>query len=522
MQMIFPCWKNSLFELFSQRLALPHKNTCLLTPLDADSSAIYLRLSARIHDAHREPWREALFVFYDTETTGTNTVFDQILQFAAILTDDELQEVERFEIRCQRLPWIIPAPMALKVTGVTPAMLDDRALPSFYEMMSEIRRRLETWGQAVYVGYNSIRFDEPLLQRAFWQTLHPPYLTVTNSNSRMDILPLVQAASHLYPGAFQYPLTPRGRTGFKLDQLAPLNGFSHENAHDALADVEATIHIARLLSDRCPELWQRAVQTSPKSETVSSLSFGNPVLIVEYFMNGPSVWWGQRIDQRGSNTSSASVARLEVDWPSVFALESESLSRRLSASPKPIRQIALNKAPIVLDPDEARQFGIEFDPSFLQTSDVLAGDEGACMRMIEAMENLADPWPEPEHLEQKIFDGFPSRSDSQKMEAFHRGDWAARASLVREFEDPRFRQLAQRLVYCSVPERLTEEERSNILAAISERVLVDHKDDSLWRTLPAACDQLEEVRLSEDGETVASEISDWLNSLKRQLATNEH
>ena len=30
------------------------------------------------------------FVFYDTETTGTDTDFDQILQFAAIKTDDEL------------------------------------------------------------------------------------------------------------------------------------------------------------------------------------------------------------------------------------------------------------------------------------------------------------------------------------------------------------------------------------------------------------------------------------------------
>ena len=28
------------------------------------------------------------FVFYDTETTGTNTTFDQILQFAAIYTDE--------------------------------------------------------------------------------------------------------------------------------------------------------------------------------------------------------------------------------------------------------------------------------------------------------------------------------------------------------------------------------------------------------------------------------------------------
>jgi DNA polymerase III epsilon subunit-like protein len=40
------------------------------------------------------------FIFYDTETTGTDTTFDQILQFAAIRTDDDLRELDRFEIRC--------------------------------------------------------------------------------------------------------------------------------------------------------------------------------------------------------------------------------------------------------------------------------------------------------------------------------------------------------------------------------------------------------------------------------------
>ena len=36
------------------------------------------------------------FVFYDTETTGTNTTFDQILQFGAIKTDHDLNEIDRF------------------------------------------------------------------------------------------------------------------------------------------------------------------------------------------------------------------------------------------------------------------------------------------------------------------------------------------------------------------------------------------------------------------------------------------
>ena len=61
------------------------------------------------------------FVFYDTETTGTNTTFDQILQFGAIRTDDQLRELERFEIRCRVLPDVAVSPGAMRVTGENPA-----------------------------------------------------------------------------------------------------------------------------------------------------------------------------------------------------------------------------------------------------------------------------------------------------------------------------------------------------------------------------------------------------------------
>ena len=44
------------------------------------------------------------FVFYDIETTGTDTAFDQMLQFGAIRTDSGLTEQERFEPRCRLLP----------------------------------------------------------------------------------------------------------------------------------------------------------------------------------------------------------------------------------------------------------------------------------------------------------------------------------------------------------------------------------------------------------------------------------
>ena len=447
-------------------------------------------------------------------------MFDQVLQFAAILTNDQLEEVDRFEIRCRCLPWIVPAPMALKVTGVTPDMLDDQNFPSFYDMMSAIRKKLESWGPAIYAGYNSMRFDEPLMQRAFWQALHPPYLTVTNNNARMDILPLVQAASHLYEGVFNYPTTPRGRTGFKLDQLAPLNGFAHENAHDALADVEATIFIARILAEKCSELWRSNVASARKFDMASRLVPNEPFLFVEYFISGPSVWWGQRVDQHGASTSAASCLRLDANWNVIFTLDDEALANRLTASPKPLRDIALNKAPIVLDQSTAHSIGFAPEADILSQSEFLASNEEACAKLLQSAAALKEPWPEAEHLEQRIFEGFPSREDSARMDEFHRADWPGKAGLIRSFEDERLQQLAQRIVYASAPEALSEADRTRMAAAIAGRLHDDHADPALWRTIPQAIEDLSEVQGLEGGEAIATDIEAWLGQRSIRFASD--
>ncbi len=68
------------------------------------------------------------FVFYDTETTGISTSFDQILQFAAIYVDAELNELDRIDIRCRLHPHVVPHPGALRVTGMTIAEVTDGGL----------------------------------------------------------------------------------------------------------------------------------------------------------------------------------------------------------------------------------------------------------------------------------------------------------------------------------------------------------------------------------------------------------
>jgi exodeoxyribonuclease-1 len=94
------------------------------------------------------------YVFYDTETTGTETALDQILQFAAIKSDDDFNELDRLNLRCRLLPHIVPSPGALRATTISPAILTDLALPSHYEMILQVRARLIEWSPATFIGFN--------------------------------------------------------------------------------------------------------------------------------------------------------------------------------------------------------------------------------------------------------------------------------------------------------------------------------------------------------------------------------
>ena len=69
------------------------------------------------------------FIFYDTETTGLNSAFDQVVQFAAIVTDDDFNIQEELNLRCRLKPHVIASPGAMRVTGVGPKAIQSRLEP---------------------------------------------------------------------------------------------------------------------------------------------------------------------------------------------------------------------------------------------------------------------------------------------------------------------------------------------------------------------------------------------------------
>ena len=49
------------------------------------------------------------YVFYDFETSSSNFSYGQIIEAAAVLVNDNFQELDRFEGRCKLNPGIVPS-----------------------------------------------------------------------------------------------------------------------------------------------------------------------------------------------------------------------------------------------------------------------------------------------------------------------------------------------------------------------------------------------------------------------------
>ncbi len=449
------------------------------------------------------------FVFCDTETTGTDTTFDQILQFAAILTDADLNELDRFEIRCRLLPHVIPAPGALLATRVTPAMLTDPSLPSHYQAMRQIADKLSAWSPAIFIGYNSLSFDEPLLRQAFYQTLQPVYLTNTHGNKRGDVLRLAQATAVLAPNSMAVPLNDKGKPTLKLDTLAPANGFAHENAHDALADVEATIFMARRIRERAPAVWASLMPMVDKTDVTARVLSGAPQCLVEYHMGRPSVRAVAGCGQSTVNPTMLGVFDLSRDPEPVLDMDVEGLVAAMQGPDRAIRIVTSNKMPAVVDLDLVPDLGVPPDV-IARRARQIAADGQFTGRVGKALAQRYPPWPAAEVVEQRIYDGFPGRADERRMAAFHLATWPERRELVEAFEDDRLRELGRRLVFLEAPGQMNPR-RQNALETWLHNRRHGRDGNKAGRTLEDALAELNDVlaRVDTRGDDVA-DIRRWL------------
>ena len=454
------------------------------------------------------------YVFYDTETTGAEPAFDQILQFAAIRTNDALNELERFNIRCRLLPHIIPSPIALHITHVTPAMLTDSALPSHYAMIRQIRDTLLEWSPATFVGFNSMSFDENLLRQALFQTLHPAYLTNTNGNARSDILRVAHAASVYAPDAMVVPTDDRGRQVFRLDRLAHANGHNHADAHEAMADVVATIYMARLIRNRAPDIWKAMNRAATKNAVKDYVATESLFTLTESYYGRVYSWLVTPCGQNPKDAGHLSVFDLSFDPDDYRFLSAEDLLAALNTGPKAIRSLRASRQPIMMPADAApagtKALQLPLGERQRRVK-VIQGDPDFQARVGQAQALRFADKDTPAYVEQRIYDGFPKAADVALMDQFHQADWVERSTLAAEIEDPRIGEFARRLIYFERPDMLPDAQSAELSAWITGRMLTE--DESVpWMTVRKALRETDALLQDASGEEthLLSEVRDFL------------
>jgi len=432
------------------------------------------------------------FIFYDLETTGLSHAFDQPLQFAAIRTDENFVEKERVNIRCQLAPHILPSPQALVVTGVTPEQLTDPSLPSLLEFAQQVAELTERWAPAIWVGYNTIQFDEEVLRQMFYQNLLPNvFATQFNGNTRFDILPAIYAAYVRNSDLMTWYADATGRRSFKLDRLAPANGFVAHNAHDALGDVEATIHIAKLIASKDAELWAELLDNAHKVRVQDKLESFRPYELVARFGGGePRAYVGCFCGYVHGNNAQAAFFDLDAADPAeLLNASDEALFAAVDATPKIILAVSTNKAPALLEMREPSAEQLRRAAIVAQAPE-FRRRVGAAMaaRFVEA------PDAPPKLVERQIYGGFYSNADKELLQAFQHASWPRRQEIVASLSDPRLRQLGRRLVAFYSPELMTAEERAQFTGYLRDKWSAPDAPETEWLTFEKAQVALAKLR----------------------------
>ena len=199
------------------------------------------------------------YVFYDFETSGLNYYFDQPIQLAAKLVDEDFTLLDEINEKCRLRDGVIPSPTAMLITKTDLHELDKKQ--SFYEFMDKVHEKFSSWSPAIFIGYNNINFDEKFLRSSFYHSLYAPYLTNTNDNSRSDLFKIILSICNLEKSYINIPIDKKnGRKSLKLERLAECNKIKHDFAHDAMSDVDATLGLAEIIKNNDIELWKHVIE----------------------------------------------------------------------------------------------------------------------------------------------------------------------------------------------------------------------------------------------------------------------
>ena len=462
------------------------------------------------------------FFFYDLETSGLSAREDRIMQFAGQRTDMNLQPIgEPYNLLVALNDDTLPSPDALMVTGITPQKTVDEGYSEaeFARLLSEEIFTPET----IAVGFNNVRFDDEFIRHLLWRNFHDPYEWAwRDGRSRWDMLDVVRMTRALRPEGVEWPVDDKGEPTNRLELITKANGISHDNAHDALSDVQALIDVKKLIKDKQPQLFEYLLKMRDKKEVQKLVNLDD---------KKPFVYTSGRYDKEFAKTTVAFpltsapngnvlVYDLRYDPADFVNLSEKELAKKLYATWEerqaedfvalPVKVLQYNRCPAVAPLGVLEQADgwqkISLNAGVVQKHQktLLAHPEFA-----EKLRTLFENKPEYKKSadpEAQLSAGFLSDRDRIRVEAVRNATERELADFHPEFSDERLSGLLLHYKARNYPKTLSEDEMQQWETWRGQR---------LQQQLPRYMAALQRVALSSDSraEFMAQELQLWLEAI---------
>jgi len=467
---------------------------------------------------------------WDIESSNANTDFGSIIEVGGILVDKNFKEKDRFNLRCRLPEGEIPQCMALIVNRTNVDLLTKANL-SHYQMLGELEKIFKKWSPAIFIGWSNIGFDDEMIRKEFFKGIRYPYITNSSPNKRHDGLNIARGAYAVDANVLKTEINEKGNAVMKLASLARINGFEVSGAHSALFDAELTLKILNLIQNKQPQTWNEFFKTSSRSDTELIIKKEEIITLNEYFYGKsrlylctplhpkhcihPIYQWGQAID-------------LRADVELLLKMSVNELKQEMKKTPKFLRTIRSNKAPIILDKSYATKVEPynSIDESLIKKrSELVKHNEEFSQKVITALREIAEEKEQSKsqediYAEESIYTKFTSAKDTNLFPLWHAASWKDKLKMLDKFEDNRLISFGKKIIYQESPETLPKEIFKKIKREIAKRIFSEKKEK--WWTCKEfyyECDNLRDKYTNENDEEklkFLDELNEFVMSIQKK------
>jgi exodeoxyribonuclease-1 len=448
------------------------------------------------------------------------------MQFAGQRTNEYLELIgEPDNIIVKLADDVLPEPDAILVHGITPqqSLAEGISEAEFLSIFHEKIAQPDT----VFVGYNNIRFDDEFMRFSCYRSFYDPYeWHWKDGRGRWDLLDAMRMMRALRPEGLKWPYVD-GKPTVKLELMAKENEVLHENAHDALSDVQALVELAQRFKNSQPKLFSYLLKLRDKKEVAKLVESDEAFVytsgkydsefyktsVVKSLFKHPRREAAIVYDLRYDPTEwlDKEVAEIVRHWTVKYG---EDLKRL------PVKTVHYNRCPAVaplsvLDTASGERIG--YNKSFEQHAAVVAGNIDFVNRLKDALDIIENEQqsklPLDENIDNQIYDAFWTDADRSELLEIRMSAPENLFELQKSIKNKRLRELMPHYKARNYPHILTPEEHE-IWDAYRRKVLFEGGEKSKFSKITNRINEIAKTRkLTSNDEYLLAELQLYIESI---------